>query len=44
MDVYSEALGTVAAELLCDVLDGAPATSVLDVPTRLTVRASTERG
>ena len=43
LEVEQDTLGTVAAELLCDVLDGAPATSVLDVPTRLTVRASTER-
>ncbi|HYJ61540.1 MAG TPA: LacI family DNA-binding transcriptional regulator [Actinomycetota bacterium] len=43
LEIGQDALGEVAAELLCDVLDGRPAASVLDVPTRLTVRGSTRR-
>ena len=40
LEVEQDRLGEVAAGLLCDVLDGAEASSVLDVPTRLTPRAS----
>lgn len=43
LEVEQDRLGEVAAGLLCDVLDGAEASSVLDVPTRLTARASTAR-
>lgn len=41
LDLEQAQLGETAATLLADVLDGRPARSVLDVPTRLTVRAST---
>jgi hypothetical protein len=43
LDVEQTRLGEVAATLLCDVLDGAEAASVLDVPTSLQVRRSTMR-
>jgi DNA-binding LacI/PurR family transcriptional regulator len=43
LDVEQTRLGEVAATLLCDVLDGAAAASVLDVPTSLHVRRSTMR-
>lgn len=41
LDLEQAQLGQTAASLLADLLDGRPARSVLDVPTRLTVRAST---
>jgi DNA-binding LacI/PurR family transcriptional regulator len=40
LDIEQDVIGEVAAALLCDVLDGRDAASVLDVPTELSVRAS----
>jgi DNA-binding LacI/PurR family transcriptional regulator len=41
LDLEQGRLGETAATLLADLLDGGTPASVLDVPTRLTVRAST---
>jgi DNA-binding LacI/PurR family transcriptional regulator len=43
LDIEQDRLGAAAATLLCDLLEGTDASSVLDVPTRLTVRESTVR-
>ena len=40
LDIEHEHLGEIAATLLCDLLDGLEVASVLDVPTELSVRAS----
>ncbi|HEX6844081.1 MAG TPA: LacI family DNA-binding transcriptional regulator [Actinomycetota bacterium] len=40
LDIEHEHLGEIAAGLLCDLLDGLEVTSVLDVPTELSIRAS----
>jgi LacI family transcriptional regulator len=37
-------LGATAAELLMDLVEGEPAASIRDMPTRLVARASTARG
>jgi DNA-binding LacI/PurR family transcriptional regulator len=42
LEINQGVLGERAAALLADVLEGEQSTSVLDVPTRLVVRASTE--
>jgi DNA-binding LacI/PurR family transcriptional regulator len=44
LDLEQASLGEMAASLLADLLEGQPARSVLDVPTRLTVRDSTVVG
>ncbi len=44
LDLEQASLGETAASLLADLLEGHPARSVLDVPTRLTVRDSTVAG
>lgn len=41
LEVEQDRLGEVAATMLCDVLEGAPVSSVLDVPTRIVERDST---
>jgi DNA-binding LacI/PurR family transcriptional regulator len=43
LELSEAELGATAAELLMDLVEGNPATSVLDVPTRLVARASTAR-
>lgn len=41
LDLEQASLGEAAASLLADLLEGLPPRSVLDVPTRLTIRDST---
>jgi DNA-binding LacI/PurR family transcriptional regulator len=43
LELNQDRLGEAAATLLVDVLEGRPAASVRDVPTAITVRASTMR-
>jgi DNA-binding LacI/PurR family transcriptional regulator len=43
LEISQAELGATAAELLMDLVEGEPAGSVRDVPTRLVVRASTAR-
>jgi DNA-binding LacI/PurR family transcriptional regulator len=43
LELNQAELGATAAELLVDLVEGDPAGSILDMPTRLVVRGSTER-
>jgi DNA-binding LacI/PurR family transcriptional regulator len=43
LELNQDRLGETAAALLIDVLEGRAAASVRDVPTSITVRASTTR-